>query len=199
MYYVAIAMLTVLLVPGPTNSLLLQSGITRGLGSYSLKLILAEWTAYLAQITAWGLFIDALTQNYAWVVVLTKSLAVIFLFYISLKLWFSVQVDPSGKPAAISVSALFLATLTNPKGLFFASFVAPPGTFLHLESYLAFMAVFSLVILPVAIVWVSLGAFCERKLSSFISGNRVNKFVSLVIGVFASMALYNLASNVILA
>ncbi|WP_416768980.1 LysE family translocator [Pseudomonas sp. RHF3.3-3] len=199
MYYVVIAMLTVLLVPGPTNSLLLQSGVIRGLGTYSLKLVLAEWTAYLIQITAWGVFIDALTQDHAWVVVLTKSLAVMFLFYISFKLWFSAQVDASGKPSAISVSAMFVATLTNPKGLFFASFVAPPGTFLHLQSYLEFMAVFSLVILPVALVWVSLGAFCERNFSALLSGNRVNKFVSLVIGLFASMAFYNLASKVILA
>ncbi|MEF9674279.1 hypothetical protein QNM99_28040 [Pseudomonas sp. PCH446] len=90
-----------------------------------MKLILAEWVAYLIQITIWGISIDALTANYGWVVVATKILAVIFLFYISLKLWFSVQLDTSGKPSAISVSALFLATLTNPKGLFFASFVAP--------------------------------------------------------------------------
>ncbi|MCU1737925.1 MULTISPECIES: LysE family translocator [unclassified Pseudomonas] len=199
MYYVAIAMLTVLLVPGPTNSLLLQSGVSRGLGGYSLKLILAEWIAYLIQITAWGISIDALTANYGWVVVATKVLAVIFLFYISLKLWFSVQLDTSGKPAAISVSALFLATLTNPKGLFFASFVAPAGTFMHLESYLSFMAIFSLVILPVGIVWVGLGAVFGRNLPSIISGNRVNRFVSLVIGLFASMALYNLASKVIFA
>ncbi|SDT16968.1 Threonine/homoserine/homoserine lactone efflux protein [Pseudomonas asplenii] len=199
MYYVAIAILTILLIPGPTNSLLLQSGVSRGLGNYSLKLIFAEWIAYLLQITSWGLFIDGLAQDYAWVVVLTKIAAVLFLFYISLKLWFSVQLEASGEPSVISVSAMFMATLTNPKGLFFASFVAPVGTFVQVESYLEFMAVFSLVILPVGLVWVGLGAFCGRNFSTILSGNRVNKFVSLVIGLFASVALYNLASNVILA
>jgi threonine/homoserine/homoserine lactone efflux protein len=199
MYYIAIAMLTVLLVPGPTNSLLLQSGVSRGLKGYSLRLIVAEWLAYVIQITAWGMSIDALIVNYGWVVVATKILAVMFLFYISAKLWFSVHEETSGKPSAISVPALFLATLNNPKGLFFASFVAPVGTFSDLESYLSFMAIFSLVIIPVGIIWVGLGAVFGRNLPSIISANRVNRFVSLVIGLFAMMALYNVASTAILA
>ncbi|RMP73658.1 LysY/Ygga family exporter protein [Pseudomonas syringae pv. atrofaciens] len=199
MYYVAIAMLTLLLVPGPTNSLLLQSGISRGLGMYSLKLVAAEWAAYLIQITSWGLSIDAMIENYGWVVVATKVLAVMFLFYISLKLWFSIQQDTDGKPAPISIRALFLATLNNPKGLFFATIIAPAGTFLHLESYGAFMTVFSLVVIPVGITWVALGAFFGRKLPSLLSGNRVNRFVSLVIGLFAIIALYNVTTTAILA
>lgn len=199
MSYLTSAMLTILLVPGPTNSLLLQSGVSRGLGGYSLKLIVAEWTAYLIQITAWGLSIDALTANYAWVMVATKILAVVFLFYISLKLWFSAQTDVSGKPSVISVSALFLATLINPKGLFFVSFVAPAETFMHMQSYLSFMAIFSLMIFPVGIVWVGLGAVFGRNLPSLISGSRVNRGVSLVIGGFASVMLYSLASKVISA
>ncbi|RMP05262.1 Threonine transporter RhtB [Pseudomonas syringae pv. persicae] len=194
MYYVAIAMLTLLLVPGPTNSLLLQSGVNRGLGMYSLKLIAAEWTAYLIQITAWGMSIDALA-NYGWVVIMTKILAVAFLFYISLKLWFSTHQDTDGKPAVISISALFLATLNNPKGLFFATFIAPAGTFLQFESYVSFMTVFSLVVLPVGIAWVGLGALCGRSLPTLMSSNRVNRLVSLVIGLFAIIALYNVAST----
>ncbi|AHG41271.1 threonine transporter RhtB [Pseudomonas syringae CC1557] len=197
MYYVAIAMLTVLLVPGPTNSLLLQSGISRGLGMYSLKLVAAEWAAYVIQITAWGVSIDALIENYGWVVVTTKVLAAMFLFYISLKLWFSIHQDADGKPSPISISALFLATLNNPKGLFFATLIAPAGTFLHMESYLSFMTVFSSIVLPVGMVWVVLGAVFGRSLPSIMSGNRVNRFVSLVIGLFAVIALYNVAATTI--
>ncbi|WP_135007274.1 LysE family translocator [Pseudomonas syringae] len=197
MYYVAIAMLTVLLVPGPTNSLLLQSGISRGLSTYSLKLVAAEWAAYVIQISAWGLSIDALIEHYGWVVVTIKVLAVMFLFYISLKLWFSIHQDPDGKPSPISVSALFLATLNNPKGLFFATLIAPAGTFFHVESYLSFMTVFSLVVLPVGMTWVALGAIFGRKLPSIIAGNRVNRLVSLVIGLFAIIALYNVAATTI--
>ncbi|PBQ18420.1 threonine transporter RhtB [Pseudomonas congelans] len=199
MYYVAIAMLTVLLVPGPTNSLLLQSGISRGLGIYSLKLVAAEWAAYLIQITAWGMSIDALIEHYGWVVVAIKVLAVLFLFYISLKLWFSIHQEPDGKPSPISIPALFFATLNNPKGLFFATLIAPAGTFLHMDSYLSFMAIFSLVVIPVGVAWTALGAFFGRKLPSRISGNRINRFVSVVIALFAVMTLYNVAATAIFA
>ncbi|WP_242487977.1 hypothetical protein [Pseudomonas sp. TH31] len=129
MFYIALSLLMVLLVPGPTNSLLLQSGISRGLNAHSFKLIAAEWLAYVTQITLWGVSIDLLVADYSWVVVATKGFAVCFLFYISLKLWFTATDNTSSVTSGITAPELFVATLSNPKGLFFATFVAPIGTF----------------------------------------------------------------------
>lgn len=199
MYYIAISLLTVLLVPGPTNSLLLQSGISKGLNAQSFKLIGAEWLAYMIQITLWGVFIDRLAVDYSWVVTGTKIFAVCFLFYISLKLWFSTRGTATSAVAGITVPELFLATLTNPKGLFFVSFVAPTGTFLALNSYVPFMSLFSVVIFPVGLVWVATGAYCGRKLHSSITGRMVNRTISVVIGLFASVMLFNVASKVVFA
>lgn len=195
MPYIALALLAVLLVPGPTNTLLLQSGIAKGLNGSSLKLIIAEWFAYIIQVTAWGLVIGFLGMDYSWVASAVKVFAMCFLLYISLRLWFSVAQDLSAPLVTVSAGELFVATLTNPKGLFFVSFVAPPGTFLNLGSYLWFIALFSLVLIPVGLVWVSLGTYFKHNLPSRLSAGLVNRMISLVIGLFAIGMLFTMASQ----
>ncbi|WP_420231202.1 LysE family translocator [Pseudomonas sp. ABY48] len=196
MNYIALSLLTVLLVPGPTNSLLLQTGVSRGLSSHSMRFIVAEWLAYVIQMTMWGVFIDLLMADHSWVVIATKIFAACFLFYISLKLWFSVKDHAPGAMKGITVPDLFVATLTNPKGLFFVSFVAPAGTFLALDNWLSFMLLFSVIIFPVGLVWIAGGAFCGRKFHAIVSGRLLNRAISLVIGLFACGMLFNIASQV---
>jgi threonine/homoserine/homoserine lactone efflux protein len=196
MNYIALSLLTVLLVPGPTNSLLLQTGVSRGFNTLSMRFVGAEWLAYVIQMTLWGVFINLLITDHSWVVIATKVFAVCFLFYISLKLWFSVKGHAPGSNAGITVPDLFVATLTNPKGLFFVSFVAPAGTFLSLESWLSFILLFSAIIFPVGLVWIAAGAFCGRKFHSIVSGRFLNRAISLVIGLFACGMLFNIASQV---
>ena len=49
--------ITILLTPGPTNTLLASSGIETGVKK-SLKLIPAEVVGYFIAISAWGVLID---------------------------------------------------------------------------------------------------------------------------------------------
>ncbi len=196
MDYIALSLLAVLLVPGPTNSLLLQVGVSRGLNARSMRFVAAEWLAYVIQTTIWGVFIDLLIAEHAWVVTATKIFAVCFLFHISLKLWLSVKNDAPGAATGITVADLFVATLTNPKGLFFVSFVAPAGTFLSLDNWLSFMLLFTAIVFPVGLVWIAAGAFCGRKFHAIVSGRFLNRAISLVIGLFACSMLFNIASQV---
>ncbi|MCV4289291.1 LysE family transporter [Pseudomonas capsici] len=189
-------LLAVLAVPGPTNSLLFQTGMNRGFNAKSLLWVGAEWLAYMIQITAWGLTLDRVARDYPWVATLSKAFAVCFLFYIAMKLWSMARAAQHVDDApGLSPTGLFVATLTNPKGLFFASFVAPAGTFLSSADYLAFMSTFTAVVLPVGSAWVIFGACFGSRLSSPRSSRLLNKGVSMVIGLFATGLLYNLASH----
>ncbi|SCW30602.1 Threonine/homoserine/homoserine lactone efflux protein [Pseudomonas sp. NFACC52] len=196
MNYVVLSLLTVLLVPGPTNSLLFQVGMSRGLNTLSMRFVAAEWLAYVIQMTMWGVFIDLLITDHSWVVIATKIFAVCFLFYISLKLWFSVKDHAPVAMTGVAVADLFVATLTNPKGLFFVSFVAPVGTFLSLDNWLSFISLFSAIIFPVGLVWIAAGAFCGRKFHALVSGRFLNRGISLVIGLFACGMLFNIVAQV---
>ncbi|MEX5571492.1 LysE family transporter [Pseudomonas lijiangensis] len=191
-----LTLLAVLAVPGPTNSLLFQTGMNRGFNAKSLLWVGAEWLAYMIQITAWGLTLDRVARDYPWVATLSKAFAVCFLFYIAMKLWSMARsAQHTEDTPGLSPTGLFVATLTNPKGLFFASFVAPAGTFLSSADYLAFMSTFTAVVLPVGSAWVIFGACFGSRLSSPRSSQLLNKGVSMVIGLFATGLLYNLASH----
>lgn len=190
-----LALLGVLAVPGPTNSLLFQTGVNRGINARSLQWVGAEWLAYVVQITAWGLTLDWIARDFPWVATLSKAFAVCFLFYISLKLWSMAHGAGHDTAPGLSAKGLFIATLSNPKGLFFASFIAPAGTFLSSSDYLVFMFAFTCVVLPVGTAWVMFGACFGSRMSSPRSSRLLNKGVSMVIGLFATGLLYNLASH----
>lgn len=194
-----LALFAVLAVPGPTNSLLFQTGVNRGLNLRALQWVVAEWAAYVLQISAWGLTLDWIARDYPWVATLSKVFAVGFLFYIAIKLWGAARRGAGDSTPGLSPAGLFVATLSNPKGLFFASFVAPAGTFMQGDSYLAFMTAFTLVVLPVGSAWVALGALFGGRLTSDHATFWMNRGVSMVIALFASGLLYSVAVKPLLA
>ena len=54
--------ITILLTPGPTNTLLASSGIETGVKK-SLKLIPAEVVGYFIAISAWGVLYDSIAES----------------------------------------------------------------------------------------------------------------------------------------
>jgi len=78
--------LAVLAVPGPTNSLLFVSGVTRGLRA-SLNLILAELVAYLISITFLVLVIEPASRIHSTVGQLLRILCSIYLAQMAVWLW----------------------------------------------------------------------------------------------------------------
>lgn len=55
--------ITILLTPGPTNTLLASSGIESGVKK-SIKLIPAEAMGYFIAISLWGILIDSVAASY---------------------------------------------------------------------------------------------------------------------------------------
>ena len=110
-----VEVLTVLAIPGPTNSLLFVSGVSRGFQA-SLKLIVAEVGAYLISHSVLISALKPVTSAYPAMPQLLRVACSIALVYVAVKLW------QSGAPAApaahpITVHRVFLTTLMNPKVL----------------------------------------------------------------------------------
>ncbi len=118
-----------LLMPGPTNTLLLRSGVLSGF-RHAWPLSLLECLAYLLQISFWGYLLGHIGDNAPWCLRLVQFASVCYLAKTSYLLWRK----PDGKlspPAEGRVSRLhfFLLTLINPKGLLVVSFIVPVQTF----------------------------------------------------------------------
>lgn len=75
-----------LLMPGPTNTLLLRSGVLSGF-RHAWPLSLLECLAYLLQISFWGYLLGHIGDNAPWCLRLVQFASVCYLAKTSYLLW----------------------------------------------------------------------------------------------------------------
>ena len=131
--------LGVLAFPGPTNSLLFVSGVTRGFKA-SLLLIVAEVAAYCASISLWLFVIAPAAGVHSTVGQLLRIVCSIYLAQMAVWLW---QWREEGVDAA------------PPKALLFAFLIFPPADANAMRPYFAGS---SLICTGVACCWIAAGA-----------------------------------------
>jgi threonine/homoserine/homoserine lactone efflux protein len=131
-----IAALTILCVPGPTNTLLAVAGSSVG-GKRALPLLLGEAGGYLIAILAIRLVLGPLIAEMPAAPQLLRLLVGIFLLTVSWSLWrrgLAATTSPDGP--LIRLRDVFITTLFNPKALIVALGIIPVGV-PFLEYYLA--------------------------------------------------------------
>ncbi|MBH0185436.1 MAG: LysE family translocator [Nitrospira sp.] len=146
--------LGVLAIPGPTNSLLFVSGMSRGFRA-SLSLILAEVGAYLISISSLVLVLEPITRTYPAVPQLLRVACSIYLIHLAIKLWRSGGQDLQDAHP-ITVRRVFFTTLMNPKNLIFA-FGIFPTPHAGPSELLPYLAGFSGICTGVASGWIAAG------------------------------------------
>lgn len=153
-----IEVLGVLAIPGPTNSLLFVSGMSRGFRA-SLNLILAEVGAYLISISSLVLVLEPVTRTYPTVPQLLRVACSIYLIHLAIRLWRSGgQKIQDSHP--ITVRRVFFTTLMNPKNLIFAFGIFPIPSAGSGE-LLPYLAGFSAICTVVASGWIAAGALIQ--------------------------------------
>ncbi len=76
----------ILLVPGPTNSLLLVSGLKKGVLKSS-PLIIAEACGYITAIGFWAVLLSTITKNIPSFPEIAKAACSIYIFFLAIKIW----------------------------------------------------------------------------------------------------------------
>lgn len=132
---------TILLTPGPTNTLLASAGIQAGV-KQSLKLIPAEVMGYLIAITSWGILLESVSHFIPWLPPVLKLISATFILYLAFKLWTTSTNDIKLDNPLITPKALFVATLLNPKALLFASAIFPHAAWEVFHVYFIHIAVY---------------------------------------------------------
>ncbi|EPF70679.1 LysE family translocator [Acinetobacter rudis] len=185
---------TVLLTPGPTNTLLASSGIQVGF-KRSFNLVPAEALGYLFSISFWGFIIGSIPSQYAFIPALLKLFSASYIFYLALKLWRNKAEDIQNSKVTISVRELFLATLLNPKALLFASAIFPVSAWKNMTLYSAHMLTFLLLIVPIACFWIYLGSILTNNKISWLNQNNLQKAASVVLVFFCVPLGYSAISS----
>ena len=151
----ALEVLGVLAIPGPTNSLLFVSGVSRGFRA-SLNLILAEVGAYIISISLLVFAVEPVIRTHSTLPQLLRVVCSLYLVQMAVGLWRSGGRAAQGSHP-ITVRRVFLTTLMNPKNFIFAFGIFPTPNAGSSEM-LPYLAGFSAICTGVASGWIAAGA-----------------------------------------
>jgi threonine/homoserine/homoserine lactone efflux protein len=153
----ALSILAILAVPGPTNTLLMTSGVSIGFRR-SLRLVPAELSGYLIAILVISEIIGTTLWKWPWLAIPARLFVAGYLIGLATHLWGKVSLmDPSSGP--ISAKYVFVTTLLNPKAIVFALIVNNP---LHSVHGLRRLLAFSALNLLMSLAWVLVGTAIDR-------------------------------------
>ena len=181
---------TILLTPGPTNTLLASSGIQSGIRK-SLRLIPAEALGYLISISIWGLIIGTVSKKFPMIPIILKLFSAAYIFYLALKLWRTATVKEDFTQPSIRPRELFLATLLNPKALLFATAIFPVFVWNSMTAYSAHMLTFLLLIIPIAFFWIMIGSVLASNKISWLNQCNMQRTASLILMSFSVPLSYS--------
>jgi threonine/homoserine/homoserine lactone efflux protein len=181
--FMALTIGAVLLTPGPTNTLLFLAGSRDGLRR-SLRLIGAEWVGYIIAIGIWCAFLALAAAVAPGAPTVARACAAVYIAYSALKLWRTAPQAGQAGSTGIGPRNLFLVTLLNPKAFFFATVVFPPlaaGSAAILRAYM----IFSSLLIPIAALWISMGATVLAYPSATPRQPLVHRIASVVLFAFS--------------
>lgn len=176
----ALAILFLLLTPGPTNTLLAVSGAASGLRP-SLPLIGAELGGYLTTILPLVFLAAPLLADQPLAALFIKLASTLWVLLLAARLW--TRPPSTSKPGAVTAASVYGTTVLNPKALIIGLALIPAASLGSLETLLQplpYIAVLCLIVVCVATCWLSAGA-------AFLS--RVAKTSPLLFGRLAASFL----------
>ena len=177
-----LAVLALLAVPGPTNTLMAAAGASRGVMG-SLPFLSGELAGYFIAITLWTEIVGAVATSQPMVPVIAKFVAATFLIWSAWKLWS--RAGRTDLPRrGITLSRVFATTLINPKGLVFAFAIFPQVGF---GARLPYLGVFAVLVIVTAVGWATLGAVAARSSRGLLTSSRVERVTAVALAVFAAV------------
>jgi len=150
-----LAVLLILGVPGPTNTLLATGGGTVGFRR-ALPLVPAETLGYAISILTVGLVLGPVVAGQPAVAAGLRLMVAAYLALLAVRLWRRGPVD--GSVAPVRPRQVFVTTLLNPKAIVFALGVIPFGA----AGWWPYMLGFLGMLVGVALCWIAVGAALGR-------------------------------------
>ncbi|WP_445116967.1 LysE family translocator [Acinetobacter sp. WZC-1] len=182
---------SILLTPGPTNTLLASSGVHAGFRK-SILLIPAEAFGYLIAITFWGILVDRISIFAPALPPLLKLCSAAYIFYLALKLW-KASFEDSASLALdmIRKRELFVATLLNPKGILFATAIFPPIAWADSYLYISHMLSFLLLLIPIGFFWIYMGDFLNSGKIKWLNQRNLQRTATVILIIFCVPISYS--------
>lgn len=152
-----LAVIAVLMIPGPANVLVASAAHQHGQAKTSLS-IPAMWLGYFYAINLWALLIHLASPYWPNFKTMLYMLSMITVGWTTFRLFKVRQLELQHKKyPLIRPWQMFMATLKNPKSVLFAAGIFPEATWQSMSNFVWVFAAFSLVTVPVFIFWMAFG------------------------------------------
>ena len=182
---------TILLTPGPTNTLLAAAGATAG-WRRGVRLIPMESLGYWLGTTAWGLLLAQVLHEYPLLLNAIKLVSAVYIAKLGIDLLRGALVSPTNSHTpVISSRQLFVATLLNPKAAIFAMAIFPAATWQGIVNYTAVMAAFLVSVASIGSLWIMFGAALIGGKVSWLTPARFKRFSAFVLFGFSGWLGFN--------
>lgn len=182
-----LASLTLLLVPGPTNTLLLTSGTVAG-WRQSLGLAAAEISGYSVAIFLLVVGVGPLVQAFPALASGLKVIAALYLLSVAIVLWRRGGIE-AGHTMPVEFRRVFVTTMLNPKALIFAFFIVPHLFDGRRNEALPYLLGLGAMILAAGIAWISAGALIGIPVSKTQTGGLAQRVGAVAQVSFATVLL----------
>ncbi len=180
----ALAVLSLLATPGPTNTLLATAGGTVGIRR-ALPLVGAEAAGYLLAICTLGLVIGPAVMAAPALGVVLRLAVGAWLLVMAWRLWHRGAALVAARTAVVTWRQVFVVTLLNPKAIILALAVVPFGA----APVLPYLIGFCLLTALVALAWISAGALLGHVATAARGHAVVPRVGAAVISVFGLLLL----------
>lgn len=152
-----LAVLALLVAPGPTNTLIGLAGARHGLRRV-LALVPAELAGYLSAVLPLALLGAPLLAAAPALSLVLKGVAALWVLRLACTLW-QADASPEGAGARLTPGQIYVTTALNPKALVFALVLLPP---VQEPAFLPQLGLFCLAVAAVALLWGGAGALTRR-------------------------------------
>jgi threonine/homoserine/homoserine lactone efflux protein len=174
--------MAVLLVPGPTNTLLATSGAVSGVRR-SLPLPAAELIGYTLSIWTLALFVAPIVQASPLISKALRLACAAYLIWSAVHLWREganalTSKEPVGFWRVLSV------TLLNPKGLLFAFVIIPHLSARDLQAAAPYLAAHSAITVAASFSWITFGALVGAGARTRVDAGFIRRVGASALGVF---------------
>jgi threonine/homoserine/homoserine lactone efflux protein len=194
-WFFLLVVATILLTPGPTNTLLAASGIQQGFRA-SLPLIPAEAAGYLCAIVCWGVLLSQISVTYPMLPVVLKLLSAVYILWLAVKLWKTANAYKISSQRTVRPRELFFATLLNPKALLFALTVFPQSTWQSLNAFALVALAFLSLLVPIASLWIYFGRSLSKGSHRWLSAANLQRGASMILAGFTVPITYSALSAI---
>jgi threonine/homoserine/homoserine lactone efflux protein len=179
-----LAVLLVLAMPGPTNTLLATAGLEHGFRR-SVRLTIAECGGYVIAISIWGLFLLELAHKLPWLPWAIRLASAVYIGYLAVRMWSATLDLAGGYSRTVDMRALFVATLLNPKAVLFGGTLFPMEAFASAAGYIEVMGIFIALLFPIGLLWVAFGAQLRKGRLAWLAPTYLLRGASIVLAAFS--------------